>query len=121
MPLLLMSFLLLSFSPQKIHEPIQTPSAKYFIVIFSPGPQWNHEISPRDQPGMKEHSANLQKLRKDGMIAVGARYSDKGMVVIKGDSLDAVKNLFADDPMVKENVFMMEVYEWKPFYKGSVE
>ena len=114
--LLLFSILETGNAPQ-----LQTPAAKYFIVIFSLGPQWDHKKPANEQTGMSEHSANLQKLRKDGTIAIGARYSDKGMIIIKADSIDSARGLFSSDPMVKADVFTMEVHEWKPFYKGIVE
>lgn len=68
-----------------------------FIVTYTTGTAWDVAKQPQEQPWFKEHSANLSKLRKDGIIKAGARYADKGIIVIAAKTMASAKELiFAD-------------------------
>jgi hypothetical protein len=41
-----------------------------------------------EQSWFREHSANLRRLREDGSLVLGARYADKGLVVLSAVSED---------------------------------
>ena len=90
--------------------------ASHFIVHFSSGPAWDPARSPGEQPGFREHSANLNRLRSDGKILFGARYDDYGMLVVKAGSADAATALFADDPGVQSGIFEYQVAALNVFY-----
>ena len=98
--------------------PTESPQA-LFAVRFTPGPQWNPEVSPPEQTGFTGHSANLAKLRREGIIRLGARYSDTGLVVVIAPDVEAAGALFADDPSVHAGTFAISVDSFSPFYSGS--
>ncbi len=57
-----------------------------FIVTYTAGSTWDPAKKPNEQPYFKEHSANLSSLRKSGSIKFGARYAEKGIIVIAAKS-----------------------------------
>lgn len=96
-----------------------TPSP-LFVVHFETGPSWNKSLAPSDQPGFREHSVNLNRLRKEGTIVFGARYGDLGMIFLKADTLDAAKVVIEADPGVRSGIFAYRIaplrvfYSWQP-------
>lgn len=95
-----------------------------FVVHLTTGPAWDASKPPSEQPGMREHSANLARLRSEGKIIIGARYkdsqADKGMIVLRLASRAEVEAEFAKDPMVVEKRFIADIAEFRPFYDGFV-
>lgn len=87
-----------------------------FVVHFETGPAWNKALAPAEQPGFKEHSANLNRLRKEGLIKFGARYGDFGMIFLKADSRDAAKTIIAADPGVQAGSFIYRIEPLNVFY-----
>jgi uncharacterized protein YciI len=91
-----------------------------FVVHFETGPKWDKSLAPADQPNFKEHSANLNRLRKEGAIVFGARYDEFGMIVVKADTLATAKALIDADPGVRSQIFSYRIallnvfYPWKP-------
>ena len=63
---------------------------------------------------------NLNRLRKEGRILLGGRYSDRGFLVVSGSSVDEVRGLFDADPAVVHQTFLFEAWEFRPFYPGCV-
>ncbi len=59
------------------------PTDSLFIVIYTVGAAWDASKQPNEQLYFKEHSANLSALRKQGVIKAGARFADKGMIVLQ--------------------------------------
>jgi uncharacterized protein YciI len=105
-----------------LSQPQQTaPAKQYFIAIFSRGPAWDAAKPPNEQVGFKEHSANLQRLRSEKKIPIGGRYSDKGMVIVEAQSVEEAQSLFSSDVMVTKKTFNLELHNFRPFYKGSIE
>ncbi|MCI0707829.1 MAG: hypothetical protein L0Y80_10145 [Ignavibacteriae bacterium] len=99
----------------------QAAPKQYMVVIFSTGPKWDHAKPFGEQQGASTHSKNLQRLRAEKLLTVGARYSDKGMVILEATTEADARAQFASDEMVRDSVFTMEVHKWSPFYKGCVE
>lgn len=100
------------------------PPQPLFVVHLTTGPAWIKDKPPNEQAGFKEHSQNLSRLRTDGLLVMGARYqdsvADKGMLIFRAASADAVRAEFAADPMVKDKLFVLDIAEFKPFYDGFV-
>ena len=94
----------------------QAPPAPLFVVHFETGPSWNKSLAPSDQPSFREHSANLNRLRKEGTIVFGARYGDLGMIFLKADTLDAAKALMEADPGVQSGTFAYHIAPLRVFY-----
>jgi uncharacterized protein YciI len=96
------------------------PDSPLFAVEFRTGPGWDSSKPASEQAHFREHSANLARLRKEGRVVVGARYSDKGFIVMTGSSADDVRVLLDADPAVQRRVFDVEVNEFFVFYGGCV-
>lgn len=107
-------------------SPATAPSAatKLFIVHFTTGTGWDTAKPANEQVGMKEHSANLARLRAEGKLLAGARYkdsqADKGMIVMRAVSREGVDAELAGDPMVAAQRFSVDIAEFKPFYDGYI-
>jgi uncharacterized protein YciI len=91
-----------------------------FIAIYTLGPAWQSGKPAHEQAYFKEHSANLQKLRAEKKILLGARYSDKGMIILSATDEKEARARLESDPMVANKVFNLELYPFHPFYKGCL-
>jgi hypothetical protein len=60
-------------------------------------------------------------LRAEKRIAIGGRFGDKGMVIVEATSEDDARSLFVSDVMVSKKTFTLELHQFRPFYKGSIE
>lgn len=97
------------------------PAKRYFIAIFSRGTAWDEKKPANEQAGFKDHSENLQRLRAEKKIPIGGRYGDKGMVIVEAQNEAEARTLFASDEMVLKKTFTLELHEFRPFYRGSIE
>lgn len=92
---------------------------KEFIVHFSLGPNWDQAKPPQEQTGFGEHSANMQRLRSAGVIVMGARYAQIGMLIIQSESLENAETIIQNDPAVQHQIFNYSIepvsifYPWK--------
>jgi hypothetical protein len=98
-----------------------TPAKQYFIAIFSRGPAWVDTKPPNEQSDFKEHSDNLRRLRAEKRTPIGGTYGEKGMVIVEAKNEDEAKSLFASDVMVQKQTFTLELHQFRPFYKGTIE
>ena len=111
-----------SFAQSAGSLPQETAQNKqYFIAIFSRGTAWDDAKPANEQIGFKEHSENLRRLRSEKRISIGGRYGDKGMVIVEAKNEDDARTLFAADVMVSKKTFTLELHQFRPFYKGSIE
>ena len=92
-----------------------------FIVTFSTGPAWTAGKPPGEQPAFREHGANLQRLRREGRIALGGRYANKGMIVARFPTEAAARQELGADPGVKAGTFTFDLAELRPFFEGCLE
>ena len=115
--LILLGGLALAQSP----TPTAQPAKQYFIAIFSKGPAWDESKPANEQTGFKEHSDNLRRLRTDKRISIGGRYGEKGMVIVEARTEAEARTLFASDLMLEKKTFALELYEFRPFYRGSID
>jgi len=92
-----------------------------FIVTYSLGDAWDQSKGPGEQPYFKEHGARLGQLRKDGVIKFGARYSDKGMIVIAAPTFVKAKEIVTADVAVQNKLFVADVQKLNIFYDGCLE
>jgi len=105
-------------------QPAQQDTAAkklFFIAIYSLGPAWQTNKPAHEQAHFKEHSENLKKWRTEKKIALGARYSDKGMIIISAADEKEARAMLENDPMVMNKVFNLELYPFSPFYKGCLQ
>lgn len=92
-----------------------------YIVTYTTGPAWDTNKLPQEQLFFKEHSANLSKLRKDGIIKAGARYADKGIIVVTAKTIITAKELINADVAVVNKLFVADVQKLNVFYEGCLE
>jgi uncharacterized protein YciI len=92
-----------------------------FLVQFTVGEAWVKEKAPHEQAYFAEHSANLKRLRTEGKLLLGGRYSDKGIIIVKAASEDAARAEIDRDPSVLNRTFTAAVHRFGPFYDGCVE
>ena len=97
---------------------VQHPS---FVVEFRIGPKWDASKKPVEQAYFREHSANLKRMRDGGQLIVGARYSDKGWIVITAESEPAARALIEADPSVQNGAFVFEMHPLNVFYAGCLQ
>jgi hypothetical protein len=101
--------------------PAATPApVRYFAVEFRTGPKWDAAKPPQEQAHFQEHSQNLSRLRKEGRVLLGGRYTDRGLMILTGESEGEIRGLFAADPSLTNGTFVFDVWEFRPFYAGCV-
>ena len=99
-------------------SPVAAPP-RLFAVRLSTGPGWDAAKSPNDQAGMKEHSANIARLRREGTLVLGARFGELGLLVLRVPDEAAVHAQFAPDPAVTKGVFKVQIDVFSPFAHGT--
>lgn len=97
------------------------PADSLYIVTYTTGSLWDNTKQAYEQPYFKDHSANLSRLRKDGVITAGARYADKGIIFIKSKSMSAAREYILTDPAVANKLFEAEIQKVSVFYEGCIE
>ena len=94
--------------------------ASLYAVEFTTGSAWDAAKPPQEQAEFSAHSANLKKLREAGQLVLGARYADKGLVIISAADEAAARALIEQDPAVQAKTFTYQLHEFRVFYGGSV-
>ena len=93
---------------------------KLFAMIYSKGKEWNEKVPASEQAYFKDHSLHLQRLRKQGQIIVGGRYSDVGFMILKAEDAIKAKKITKQDSSVVKGTFKVELFEFQPFYNGCI-
>lgn len=120
-PLLLAAlFALGALNPARGAEPAP-PAEKLFAVTFTVGPAWDASKPFAAQAHSREHSANLMRLRAEGLALLGGRYSDKGLLIVRAASETAVRAELAKDPSIAAGTFQATVEEYRPFFHGDTK
>jgi len=96
-------------------------SLPHFAVEIRTGPGWDASKPPQEQAQFREHSAHLRRLREEGHILLGARYADKGLLVVAAADAAAVRALFDVDPSMKAGTFVYALHPFSVFYGGCVQ
>lgn len=113
-------------TPSVTSSPSQSPSpsaapTKLFAIEIKTGTSWDAAKPAHEQAFFREHSANLKKLRDQGSLVFGARYSDKGLVVLVAISADEAHAMMKQDPSVQARIFAYELHDFNVFYGGTVQ
>jgi hypothetical protein len=103
------------------HAQSVADSSSYYVVTYTTGSAWNAEKSAQEQLYFKEHSAHLVKLRKEKIIVAGARYGEKGMIIIRAGTLPSAMTLIFSDVALKNNLFAAQIEALQVFYPGCLE
>jgi hypothetical protein len=96
-------------------------TARLFAVELTRGPAWDAAKPANEQAGFAEHSANIRRLTDSQALVIGARYGEKGLLVVTAADAAAARAHFAPDPMVEKNVFRADVAAFSPFKHGCTD
>lgn len=99
----------------------ETAKDSLYVITYTTGTLWDQSIAPADQPYFKDHSRHLSDLRKAGVIAFGARYADKGMIVIHAQSYIQAREIITNDLAIANNLFVADIQKLNVFYPGCIE
>jgi hypothetical protein len=113
----LTTLLALSFATLLGAQPVPPP--KMFAVRLTTGPAWDAAKSPNEQAGMREHSANIARMRREGLVVLGARFGDTGLIVLRVPDEAAVQAQLAPDPAIAGGTFKVQVDAFSPFAHGN--
>ena len=105
-------------TPEHSRQSQATKTASLFAVRFQPGAAWDNTRSPADQTGFAAHSANLQRLRREGRIVLGGRFADLGLIVLTASDAAAARDLFSSDETIAAKVFTMQIDPWSTIFGG---
>lgn len=92
------------------------PTARLFAVEIHVGENWDGDKAPQEQAYFAEHSANIRKLTEAGNLRLGARYSDKGLLVLLAASEQQARALLDQDPSFAAGTFQYQLYPFSPFH-----
>ena len=93
---------------------------RLFAVEITVGAKWDGAKQPHEQALFKEHSANLRRLRESGVLVMGARYADRGLLVVSANSETEVRTMLDLDPSFEAEVFKYRVHPFAVFYGGTL-
>lgn len=91
-----------------------------FAVEIRTGPAWDGSKPPHEQLHFRDHSAHLRQLREQGALVMGARYGDKGLVVLRAASEPEAHAMMQADASMQARVFAYELHEFRVFYGGNL-
>ena len=119
-PLALLSLVTIASAQTPPAAPAPSATApRLHAVRLSKGPAWDEAKSPNDQLGMKEHSANIARLRREGALVHGARFGELGLLVLRLPDEPAVRAALAPDPTTANGVFKVQIDVYSPFAHGT--
>jgi hypothetical protein len=95
--------------------PLQT-----FMVEYRTGASWDAAKPAHEQKYFADHSAHLKRLRDEGRILLGARYADKGMLIMQASSAEELRKLISEDAAISNRLFVFELHPFQVFYGGCV-
>ncbi|MBL8361810.1 MAG: hypothetical protein JNN18_15060 [Rubrivivax sp.] len=107
-------------APAATASPTAADERPLYAVEVTIGPRWDASLRPQDQPLFREHSAHLRRLRDAGHLVIGARYADKGLLVLAADTEAAARALLDADPSIQAGIFRYQIHPYSVFYGGTV-
>ena len=109
-----------SSDPRSVASTAMQASQKpaLFAVRFQPGAGWDKSKPPAEQTGFASHSANLQRLRRDGRVVLGGRFADLGLIVVSASDLAAAREFFTADETIAAKVFSIQIDQWSTIFEG---
>jgi uncharacterized protein YciI len=87
-----------------------------FVVLHTPGPNWQLGKTLFEQPGVREHVEHYRQFLEAGKLALGGPHLDAtagGMMIpTAGVSEEEVTRYAAEDPAVKSGLLLAQVRPW---------
>ena len=118
---LLIASWVIGASAQDVSTPATSVEPSLFAVEIKVGKTWDPAKPPQQQAYFREHSANLRRMREAGILVVGARYSDIGLVVVSAATAAEVRAQMDQDPSIAAGTFVYEVHPLNVFYPGELQ
>ncbi len=88
----------------------------WHVLAHSPGPRWEPGVHPREQPGMSEHWAFIDRLDAMGLLVGGGPLlatQGNGQLVVRGIDTDEITQLATqDDGSVASGLLNVDVIAW---------
>lgn len=106
---------------QPASAPSSTADQSLFAIEIKVGPKWDQARPPQEQVFFKEHSANLRRMRESGILVMGARYADKGLVIVAATNAAEARAQMEQDPSIAAGTFAFEVHPFSVFYAGELK
>jgi len=110
-----------TFAQRKKQQTTMQQPSIYFVLFHSPGPQWVHSLSFREQPGVMEHVAYMAAFAENGTLLLGGPFLDNsgGMMILKAETMEEAEKIANDDPTVKSGLLNVQVRQWMAAMKGE--
>lgn len=96
--------------------------ADYFLVRRARGPEWNHDVPRREQPGWDDHAAFMDGLVDDGFVFLGGPIGDGDghdtLLVVNADDEAAVRERLDADPWRDTILTYRSIEPWSVWLRG---
>jgi uncharacterized protein YciI len=89
--------------------------SRWFAVIRTRGPGWDHAIPLREQPLWREHAAFVDGLEAEGVIRFAGPLEDGDddvLLICRADSPEAVEARLAGDPWPGDMLSTSRIAPW---------
>ena len=88
----------------------------YVLVILKAGPNKITDQAKLDKL-FRGHMDNIQKMAKEGKLVMAGPFKKnandyKGLYVFNVKTIEEAKLLLQDDPLIKENALITEMFDW---------
>jgi uncharacterized protein YciI len=86
----------------------------WFVLMHTPGPEWDQNLSYFDQTGIDQHTTFMSELLKAGDMVMGGPFMDGsgGMAILKVESIEEALAIANRDPAVRSKLLKVEVRQW---------
>lgn len=101
-------FLILCFNMAKAEN-------RYYVVIYSPGENWNVNLAYDQQDGIVGHREYLDSLFERRILLMSGPMADQpgSMMILVEQSLEAVETIARNDPGVSSHLLVAGIARWQ--------
>lgn len=93
----------------------------FFVLNYTPGPQWERGTPLDQQPGIDEHLGYVVDAFEGGELLAGGPVDEaSGRYIVALPDADAADAWAAADPTVVDGLFEVEIKPWLPLQRQSV-
>lgn len=89
---------------------------RIFIGLLKKGPTWSAEETAQVTEHQHEHLELLGRLGSEGNLLIAGPTHDgsdlRGILVIRADTQEAARELFAEDPHIQSDRLILELHPW---------
>jgi uncharacterized protein YciI len=90
------------------------PPRRYFALMHTPGPAWDHAKGFRDQTGIAAHVGYMSGVFDQKQLVLGGPFLDEsgGMMILDVATLEDAQAIANGDPTVKAGLLVVAVKPW---------